>query len=132
MKEDKNVYIVINTHPKMSFNREKFHYMEKPIKTAFENWDSAWKYIIDNNKDGLWHVVIEPVQNRIANKRDPRSWLRGICKNCGYNAVVVKPNLKNYPDNWYQWNCSNSLCKHHQCEDTKSEEIPSWVEAERI
>jgi len=65
MKEDKNVYIVINTHPEMCRDKEKSHYMEKPIKGVFETWDLAWGFIMDNEKDGLWHVVIETVQGTI-------------------------------------------------------------------
>ena len=128
MEEDKHVYIVINAHPKMIFDREKFHYMEKPLEGAFEDWDSAWKYIIDNDKDGVWHVVIEPVQDRIVNKKDSRSWFMGTCKNCGYNVVV------NYPEDRYrhQWNCSNDLCKFHCYEDTMGKEVPSWVTVEQI
>ena len=130
------VYIVINTRPKMKMmHTEKgtFMYDEKPIKATYGDWDSALKFILDNNKDGDWNVVVDDIRERTVNKMDSRSWFRGICKQCGYNVIVTQPDLARHPDTDLRWYCSNKKCYNHEDgEHTLDVETPTWVKLERI
>jgi len=59
---------------------------------------------------------------------DHRSWLTGVCVQCGYNVVVTQP-TEDCADYW--WYCSNKLCRNHNPGlQTGDMEKPDWVEME--
>lgn len=67
--------------------------------------------------------VIPQIKPLLEVSNPPKSWMRGSCKECGYNVVVAQP----MPDSAFFWYCSNKLCKNHKGENTINKEIPEFV-----